>query len=58
MGVYTTFTLGLAPFTALIAGWTAEHFGVSTALLISASGMLIGSLLYLVKVRKLSDTCL
>jgi MFS family permease len=58
MGVYTTFTLGLAPFTALIAGWTAEHFGVSTALLISASGMLFGSLLYLVKVRKLTDTCL
>lgn len=58
MGVYTTFTLGLAPFTALFAGWTAEQFGVSTALLISASGMLIGSLLYLVKVRKLADACL
>ncbi|MFA6213578.1 MAG: MFS transporter [Candidatus Obscuribacterales bacterium] len=58
MGVYTTFTLGLAPFTALFAGWTAEQFGVSTALLISASGMLIGSLLYLVKVRKLADACM
>lgn len=58
MGVYTTFTLGLAPFTALIAGWSAEHFGVSTALLISASGMLVGSVFYLIKVRKLADACL
>jgi MFS family permease len=57
MGVYTTFTLGLAPLTALVSGWTAEHFGVSTALLVSASGMLVGGLLYLARVRKMSDAC-
>lgn len=57
MGVYTTFTLGLAPFTALFAGWSAETFGVTTALLISASGMFIGSLAYIRQVRKLDDSC-
>ncbi|MBU6454537.1 MAG: MFS transporter [Cyanobacteria bacterium REEB67] len=57
MGVYTTFTLGLAPLTALVSGWTAEHLGISTALLISASGMLVGGLLYLWRVRKMSDEC-
>jgi len=57
MGVYTTFTLGLAPLTALMSGWTAQHLGVSLALLISASGMLVGSLLYVLKVRKMSDDC-
>ncbi|MBS2010580.1 MAG: MFS transporter [Cyanobacteria bacterium SZAS TMP-1] len=57
MGVYTTFTLGLAPLTALISGWTAEHYGVTVALLISASGMLLGSTLYLWRVRKLDDSC-
>jgi len=57
MGVYTTFTLGLAPLTALISGWTAEHYGVTVALLVSASGMLVGSVLYLIKSRKLSDDC-
>jgi MFS family permease len=57
MGVYTTFTLGLAPFTALFAGWTAEQFGVTTALLISSCGMFIGSLLYIRQVRKLDDSC-
>jgi MFS family permease len=57
MGIYTTFTLGLAPFTALIGGWTAEHFGISAALLLSGSGMFIGALLYLYKVRGMADTC-
>jgi MFS family permease len=57
MGVYTMFTLGLAPLTALISGWTAEHLGISVALLISAAGMLVGSLLYTAKVRKMSDDC-
>jgi MFS family permease len=57
MGVYTTFTLGLAPLTALVSGWTAEHFGISVALSISAAGMLVGALLYLLKVRKMSDDC-
>lgn len=57
MGVYTTFTLGMAPFTALLAGWSAEHLGVTTALLIASAGMLVGALLYLSKIRNLDDTC-
>jgi len=57
MGLYTTFTLGLAPFTAIIAGWTAEQFGVHTALLLASGGMLVGALLYLFISRKLDDTC-
>lgn len=57
MGVYTTFTLGLAPFTALLAGWTAEQYGVTMALVTSAAGMLCGALLYLIQVRRLSDLC-
>lgn len=57
MGVYTTFTLGLAPFTALLAGWTAEQYGITMALVASAAGMLCGALLYLIQVRRLSDLC-
>lgn len=57
MGLYTTFNLGLGPFTALLGGWTAEHFGISAALLLSGAGMLIGALIYLYKVRGLADAC-
>lgn len=57
MGIYTTFTLGLAPFTALLAGWTAERFGASLALLYSALCLFVGALLYLLQVHKLEDTC-
>lgn len=57
MGVYTTFTLGMAPFTALLAGWSAEHLGVVNALLVAAGGMFCGACLYLYKSRKLDDTC-
>lgn len=57
MGLYTTFTLGLAPFTAIIAGWTAEQFGVNTALLLASGGMMVGALLYLFISRNLDDTC-
>jgi len=57
MGVYTTFTLGLAPFTALLAGWTAEQYGVTMALVASAAGMLCGAMLYLIQVRRLNDLC-
>lgn len=56
MGIYTTFTLGLAPFTALLSGWTAERFGVTTALLISATGMFVGALLYIKQARKIKDS--
>lgn len=57
MGAYSTFTLGLAPFTALIAGWTAEHFGVGSALMFASAGMFLGACFYLFKSRKLDDTC-
>ncbi|HMY52795.1 MAG TPA: MFS transporter [Candidatus Obscuribacter sp.] len=57
MGAYSTFTLGLAPFTALIAGWTAEHFGVGSALMFASAGMFVGACIYLFKSRKLDDTC-
>ncbi|MBP9091216.1 MFS transporter [bacterium] len=57
MGVYTTCTLGLAPFTALLAGWLAEQYGVTMALVASAAGMLCGALLYLIQVRRLKDLC-
>ncbi len=57
MGIYTTFTLGMAPFTALLAGWSAEHLGVVNALLVAAGGMFCGACLYLYKSRKLDDTC-
>ena len=57
MGVYTTCTLGLAPFTALLAGWTAEQYGVTMALVTSAAGMLCGAMLYLIQVRQLNDLC-
>lgn len=57
MGVYTTFTLGMAPFTALLSGWMAEHFGVTTALLVASLGMLVGALIYISKVRRLDDSC-
>lgn len=57
MGAYFTFTLGLAPFTALIAGWSAEHFGVGSALMFASAGMFAGACFYLFKSRKLDDTC-
>lgn len=56
-GIYTTFTLGLAPFTGLLAGWTAEHLGVSMALYLSGACLLIGVIVYLYLVRRLDDLC-
>lgn len=57
MGMYTTFTLGMAPFTALISGWSAEHLGVLNALLLASAGLFVGACFYLYKARKLDDTC-
>ena len=56
-GIYTTFTLGLAPFTGLLAGWTTEHLGVSTALYLSGACLLFGAIVYLYLVRRLDDLC-
>lgn len=58
MGVYTTFTLGLAPLTSLLAGFIAQKYGVQMALVLSAAGILVGATFYLWQVRALEDVCL
>lgn len=58
MGVYTTFTLGLAPLTSLLAGFIAQRFGVQMALILSAAGIFLGASCYLWQVRVLDDVCL
>jgi hypothetical protein len=45
MAVYSFVVLGLAPFGAFQAGWLAEHFGSSFAILASAVVTLIGTLM-------------
>jgi MFS family permease len=57
MGVYSTFTLGLAPFTGLLAGWSAETLGLVNALYLSAGMLALGAFIYLFLSRHLEDHC-
>lgn len=52
MGVFSMFMLGFAPFGALAAGWFAEHFGVSIALIISATCCATAACIYLINTRR------
>jgi len=45
MAVYSFVVLGMAPVGAFQAGFLAEHFGASVAILVSALVALIGALL-------------
>lgn len=55
MGIYSMFQLGFSPFAAILAGWFAEHYGVSAALLVSGALALVGAIAYLVLNRKRED---
>ncbi len=55
MGIYSMFQLGFSPFAAILAGWFAEHYGVSAALLVSGAFALTGAVVYLVLNRKRED---
>ncbi|MBC7999798.1 MAG: MFS transporter [Leptolyngbya sp.] len=54
MGIFSMCQLGFTPFAGLMAGWTAEHYGVSNALLIAASVCAISGVVYLVRLRSQS----
>lgn len=47
MGIFSMCQLGFTPFAGLMAGWTAQHLGVSTALLIAASVCALSGAVYL-----------
>lgn len=55
MGIYSMFMLGFSPFAAILAGWFAEHYGVSSALLLSGVCTLVGALTYIVLNRRRAD---
>ncbi len=54
MGIFSMCQLGFTPFAGLMAGWTAENYGVSNALLIAASACAISGVVYLVRLRSQS----
>jgi MFS family permease len=47
MSIFSTLLMGLGPFTALLAGFTAEHLGLKIALSITAAIMTAASITYL-----------
>jgi MFS family permease len=53
MGIFSMCQLGFTPFAGLMAGWTAEHLGVSNALLIAAAFCSIAGAVYLFRFKSL-----
>lgn len=51
MGIFSMFQLGFTPFGGLLAGWTAQQFGLTPALLIAAGVCAISAIIYLLKLR-------
>jgi len=47
MSIYSTFMMGLLPFSSLIAGWVAQQYGLLVALALSGAVMGVASLAYL-----------
>lgn len=52
MSIFSTIMMGLGPFCALLAGFSAEKLGLSIALWISSAALAAASLLYLRQMRK------
>jgi MFS family permease len=52
MSIFSTFMMGLAPFAALLGGWTAEKFGVEITLCVCTVAMAIAGTAYLLQSRK------
>lgn len=53
MGIFSMCQLGFTPFAGLMAGWTAQHLGVSNALLIAASVCALSGAVYLFRLKSL-----
>ncbi len=53
MGIFSMCQLGFTPFAGLMAGWTAQHLGVSNALLIAASVCALSGAVYLFRLPSL-----
>jgi MFS family permease len=53
MGIFSVCQLGFTPFAGLMAGWTAQHLGVSYALLIAASVCAFAGAVYLFRLKSL-----
>ncbi len=53
MGIFSVCQLGFTPFAGLMAGWTAQHLGVSWALLIAAACCAFAGAVYLIRFRSL-----
>jgi MFS family permease len=53
MGIFSMCQLGFTPFAGLMAGWTAQHLGVSNALLIAASVCAFSGAVYLFRLKSL-----
>lgn len=53
MGIFSMCQLGFTPFAGLMAGWTAEHLGVSNALLIAAACCALSGAVYLTRLKSL-----
>ncbi|HEY9787299.1 MAG TPA: MFS transporter [Candidatus Obscuribacterales bacterium] len=54
MGIFSTFQLGFTPFGALLAGWMAQHLGLTPALLVSATVCGVAAALYLLRRPKVT----
>lgn len=51
MGIFSMCQLGFTPFAGLMAGWTAQHLGVSNALLIAAACCSFAGAVYLFRFK-------
>jgi hypothetical protein len=47
MGLFSMVSLGFQPIAALWIGWSAEHFGIQSAILMNATLLIIGALVML-----------
>jgi MFS family permease len=52
MSIYSTFMMGLLPFSSLAAGWIAQQYGLLFALAISGAAMAVASIVYLFQSHK------
>ncbi len=53
MGYYTLAFVGMMPFGSLLAGYLAQHVGAQNAVILTGSGVLLGSLWYALQLPRL-----
>jgi MFS family permease len=52
MSIYSTFMMGLLPFSSLAAGWIAQQYGLLFALALSGAAIGVASIVYLFQSHK------